>query len=111
MRHLKLLPYCQGDVLPYAHSLDVSEDVLYNKEPFFPNDDFLRVSLINEELSDRMASYYWEVGDIDSIAYGNLLLRKRQLSGKRPKRLGRLSLGGIFTIGIPQGEVDRYFAS
>ena len=37
--------------------------------------------LINEELPGRLTSYYGKVEDIDSIAYGNLLLRKRQLLG------------------------------
>ena len=40
--HLELLPPCQDDVLLYAHSMDLSEDVLYNKESFISNDDFAR---------------------------------------------------------------------
>ena len=53
--HLKLAPPLQKDKINYAHPPGVSGGDLYNKESFFPNDDFLRSALINEELSDSMS--------------------------------------------------------
>ena len=44
-------------------------------------------ALINDELSDRISFYYGEVADIDSLAWGDPLLRKRRLGGKRSDKL------------------------
>ena len=75
----KLTPPLHKDKRIYAHSPDAPEGDLYNKESFFPIDDFLRSSLINEELSGSMAFYYGKFDAIDSLACGNLRLRKRRL--------------------------------
>ena len=69
---------------------------MHNTEPAFSNDDFLRPSLINEELSESSTFYYRKVGDIDSIACGDLLLRNRHLL---QKRLDRLYVDRIYTTG------------
>ena len=73
-----------------------------------PNDDLLISALINAELPGSMTFYYGKVGGIDSIDWGNLLLRRRDLSAKR---LDRMSLGGIFTIGLPLEDAGRYYSS
>ena len=74
---------------------------MYNKESSFSNDGFPTSALINEELPDRADAYYGKVDGIDSTDYENILWRKRQLLGKRLKRMGRFPVGGTFTTGPP----------
>ena len=49
--------------------------------------------------------YYGEVGDSDSLAWAGLLLRQRRSGAKRRDKL---SLGRIFTTGLPQEELGGY---
>ena len=67
----------------YAHALHATEEVLYNKASFFPNDNFLSSALFNAEFSDRMTFYYGKVDDSDSRAMGDLLsCRNRMLEAR-----------------------------
>ena len=65
-------------------------------------------------------SYYELVHDNDLLARGDLLLHRKRLFGiwtKRrilserlePWRLEQLSVDYIFTPGLPQEDVDRYY--
>ena len=92
----------------YTHASPAKAEDLYNKESFFDNDNFLRSALFNEELSGRMTFYHGQVDDIDSRAWGNLLLCRNRRLGEL---LGILPLDNIFTTGPPQLEVDRYYSS
>ena len=62
-----MTPSLKKDMRIYAHSLDFLEDDLCNKESFFSNDDFLRSSLINEELSGPVSFCYGK--SVISIRY------------------------------------------
>ena len=91
-----------------THILCIREKKICIKSPAFPNNDFLRSALINGRLSAPMTFYYEKVHGIDLLDRGNLLLRRRQMvKGCR----GRFHLGDIFTTGLPQGDVARYYSS
>ena len=88
--------------------MHLEEEDLYNKDSFFPNDNFLRSSLFNEELSGRMTFYYGKVDGRDSHSRGHLFFCRNRRLGER---LDRLSLGNILTTGLPKEDVDRYYSS
>ena len=67
--------------------------------------------LINEDLFSDLEVYYAKVGGYDSLDWGNMLLCNKIKEGERQERLGKLSLGDIFTTGPPQEDSDRYYSS
>ena len=78
------------------------------------NNDFARSVLINAGMSGNMTYYYERVRNSDLLARGDLLLRKKSLSGEwarnrllsggeTRRRLDQLSLGDIFTTGPHKG--------
>ena len=84
------------------------------------NNDFARSVLINEEMSGNMTSYYERVRDIDLLAWGNLVLRRKRMLGEMARNrllseeearrsLVQLSLDNTFTTGLPHADVDRYY--
>ena len=72
-------------------------------------------------MSGSLQSYHELVRDDDLLEWGELMRRKRLWGVKVRKRIlsermeqrrfGQLTLGNIFTTGLPQEDADRYFSS
>ena len=73
-------------------------------------------------MSGSLQPYYELVRDNDLYAWGVLLLHRKLLRGIQIKKrilserlerrlLGQLSLGDIFTTGLPREDVGRYHSS
>ena len=75
----------------YAFPLEAPQgDLDRKKSPL--SDDIEAYGLINEELPDAMSSYYEKV------------------RGEYEERGGRLFLDRIFTTGLPEEDVGRYYS-
>ena len=68
-------------------------------------------NLINGDMLYGLKVYCAKIEDYDSIARADLLICKTIKEWERQERLEEEALGVIFTTGLPQEDVDRYYSS
>ena len=104
-----------GSSLPdhcvYSYGLNLTGEDFYNKHSFLRSNDFVMSNLINDDVLSALEVYYGKVGDYDSLACRDLLLRKKIIGRESQGSLDKEALWDIITTAPPQEDAGRYYSS